>query len=197
MKTIPKKQILDLFLTFLKIGAFTFGGGYAMISLIDEECVEKKRWITSEEFLDMTVIAESTPGPVAINCATYAGYRIAGFAGAMAATLGVVLPSFLIILMISLFFEQFLSISVIEKAFKGIRVAVSLLILRAGFRLLKKMLKECKRRVVNLVFTFLSFGIVFVTNIMSIKISTIIIIVVFGFVGYLFFGLSKVRGGKG
>ena len=90
---IPIKIIADLFLTFSKIGAFTFGGGYAMISLLDHECVEKRQWITSDELMDVTVIAESTPGPIAINCATYTGYIQAGISGSVAATLGIVLPS--------------------------------------------------------------------------------------------------------
>ena len=92
----------ELFFSFAKIGTFTFGGGYAMISLIDHECVEKKQWITSDELMDITVIAESTPGPIAINCATYTGYRKAGVAGAVMATLGMILPSFFIILVISM-----------------------------------------------------------------------------------------------
>ena len=91
----------ELFLTFAKIGMFTFGGGYAMISLIDHECVERKHWLTSDELMDMTVIAESTPGPIAINCATYTGYKKAGILGAVTATLGMVIPSFVIILLIS------------------------------------------------------------------------------------------------
>ena len=96
-----KSTIPELFLTFFRIGLFTFGGGYAMISILDDTCVSRKKWITSDEMLDMTVVAESTPGPVAINCATYVGYRRRGLAGAVAATLGVVLPSFFIILLIS------------------------------------------------------------------------------------------------
>ena len=98
---------LELFWTFLKIGAFTFGGGYAMIPLIEREVAEKKHWITSEEILEVTAIAESTPGPIAINAATFIGYRIAGFAGAFLATFGVVLPSFLIIFGISFILRQF------------------------------------------------------------------------------------------
>ena len=112
---------VELFLTFAKIGGFTFGGGYAMISLLDYECVEKRNWITSEELMDVTVIAESTPGPIAINCATYTGYRQGGIFGAIVATLGIMFPSFLIILFISTFFEQMLTYPVVIRAFKGIR----------------------------------------------------------------------------
>ena len=89
--------LLDLFLTFARIGLFTFGGGYAMISLIDRSCVEKKRWISHDEMMDITVIAESTPGPIAINCATYVGYKQKGLVGAVAATVGIILPSFCVV----------------------------------------------------------------------------------------------------
>ena len=104
------KLLLDLFITYLKIGLFTFGGGYAMIPLIESNCVDKKGWITYEEMMNITVIAESTPGPIAINCATYVGLKKKGTAGAAAATFGVILPSFLIILAISFFLDSFLKI---------------------------------------------------------------------------------------
>ena len=104
------KKITNLFGTFLKIGAFTFGGGYAMVALLQNEFVEEKKWVTKEEFLDMVAIAESTPGPMAVNSATYIGYRIAGTAGAAAATTAVCIPSFVVIYLISLFFDQFLSL---------------------------------------------------------------------------------------
>ena len=90
-------MLLDLFLTFAQIGLFTFGGGYAMISLIENACVERKRWITHDDMMNITVIAESTPGPIAVNCATFVGYRQKGLPGALAATLGLILPSFVII----------------------------------------------------------------------------------------------------
>ena len=134
--------LLRLFLTFLKIGAFTFGGGYAMISLIENTCVEQNAWITHDEMMDVTVIAESTPGPIAINCATYVGYRQAGFIGALAATLGIILPSFIIIYVVSMFLNHFLEYAVVASAFKGIRVAVGLLILDVGVSMMKKMKKN-------------------------------------------------------
>ena len=112
------KDIAKLFGTFFKIGAFTFGGGYAMISLIEEECVLKKGWMSDEELTDMIAIAESTPGPVAVNCATYVGHKVAGTLGALSSTLGVVLPSFIIIYIISIFFDDFLEIPVVAKAFR-------------------------------------------------------------------------------
>ena len=134
--------LLDLFLTFAKIGLFTFGGGYAMIAVIENSCVERKQWITHDEMMNMTVIAESTPGPIAINCSTFTGYKIAGFSGALAATLGMVLPSFAIIYIISMFFDHFLELTVIANAFKGIKIGVGLLILDAAFTMLKKMRKK-------------------------------------------------------
>ena len=123
--------MLELFLTFAKIGLFTFGGGYAMISLIEDICVEQKKWITHEEMVNVTIVAESTPGPIAINCATYVGYRQKGFLGSMVTTLGIVLPSFVIIYIISMFLDNFLEITVIASAFKGIKLAVGLLILNS------------------------------------------------------------------
>lgn len=134
----PKAQSLGtLFFTFFKIGLFTFGGGYAMIALLEEEFIQRRRWLDKDEFLDMTAIAESTPGPVAINSATYLGYKLAGVPGATAATVAVCLPSFLIIYAISLFFEQFTQLTVIANAFKGIQVCVIYLIFSAGVRMLQ------------------------------------------------------------
>ncbi|MBQ5770610.1 MAG: chromate transporter, partial [Clostridia bacterium] len=104
------KILKDLFYVFAKIGVFTFGGGYAMISMIEVNCVDKRKWITHEEMMDVTVMAESTPGPIAINMATYVGYKQAGMAGAVSATIGIMLPSFVIIYAISLLFDAFLSL---------------------------------------------------------------------------------------
>ena len=134
--------ILDLFLTFARIGLFTFGGGYAMISMIENICVERKKWITHDEMMNVTVIAESTPGPIAINCATFSGYKKAGFVGALAATLGMIVPSFLIIYLISMCLDNFLELTVIANAFKGIKVAVGILILDAAITMIKKMQKK-------------------------------------------------------
>jgi len=133
--------LLNLFLTFAKIGLFTFGGGYAMISVIEDLCVEKRGWITHEDMMNVTVLAESTPGPIAINCATFVGYKMGGFLGAAAATVGVVLPSFALIYAISMFLDNFLEITVIANAFKGIRIAVGILIFRAALNMIKKMEK--------------------------------------------------------
>ena len=131
------KSLETLFFTFFKIGLFTFGGGYAMIALLEEEFIQRRKWLDKDEFLDMTAIAESTPGPVAINSATYLGYKLAKVPGAATATVAVCLPSFLIIYAISLFFEQFTQLTVIANAFKGIQVCVIYLIFSAGVRMLK------------------------------------------------------------
>lgn len=134
--------LFDLFLTFAKIGLFTFGGGYAMISLIENSCVEKKGWITHDEMMNVTVIAESTPGPIAINCATFVGYKQKGLIGAIAATIGMVLPSFCIIFLISMFLDNFLEIAWIAHAFMGIKIAVGILILDAAIKMIRKMQKK-------------------------------------------------------
>ena len=132
----------DLFLTFAKIGLFTFGGGYAMISLIENSCVEKKGWITHDEMMNVTVIAESTPGPIAINCATFVGFKQKGLIGAIAATIGMVLPSFSIIFLISMFLDNFLEIAWIAHAFMGVKIAVGILILDAAIKMIRKMQKK-------------------------------------------------------
>lgn len=136
------KSLETLFFTFFKIGLFTFGGGYAMIALLEEEFIQRRKWLDKDEFLDMTAIAESTPGPVAINSATYLGYKLAKVPGAATATVAVCLPSFLIIYAISLFFEQFTQLTVIANAFKGIQVCVIYLIFSAGVRMLKSLDKS-------------------------------------------------------
>lgn len=136
------KSLGTLFFTFFKIGLFTFGGGYAMTALLEEEFIQRRKWLDKDEFLDMAAIAESTPGPVAINSATYLGYKLAKVPGAATATVAVCLPSFLIIYAISLFFEQFTQLTVIANAFKGIQVCVIYLIFSAGVRMLKALDKS-------------------------------------------------------
>ena len=136
------KSLGTLFFTFFKIGLFTFGGGYAMIALLEEEFIQRRKWLDKDEFLDMAAIAESTPGPVAINSATYLGYKLAKVPGAATATVAVCLPSFLIIYAISLFFEQFTQLTVNANAFKGIQVCVIYLIFSAGVRMLKALDKS-------------------------------------------------------
>lgn len=181
--------LLDLFLTFAKIGAFTFGGGYAMISLIDKECVENKKWITSDELMEITVIAESTPGPIAINLATYAGYKMAGGMGAAAATLGMILPSFLIIWLISTFMENLLSIEAVAKAFKGIRTAVAVLIIKAALKIIKSMLKKTRHKYISVVIVSIFFGAVIIIDLLSVNFSTIYLIMIAGMFGVVVYGI--------
>lgn len=187
---------LDLFTAFARIGAFTFGGGYAMLPLLDHEMVEKRGWITEDELTEMTVIAESTPGPVAINCATYTGYRVAGMKGAIAATFGMVLPSFLIILLISYFLENLLTYPAVEHAFRGIRVAVALVIIRAAVRMIRKMWKKTEHRTFSALFIVLFFGVVFCLNVLGVHFSTIYLILIAGAGGIALDAVSRRRGGR-
>ena len=186
--------LVELFLTFLKIGLFTFGGGYAMISIIENNCVEQKKWITHEEMMDITVIAESTPGPIAINCATFVGHKIAGIVGAIAATLGVVIPSFTIIFLISTFMDNFLEIPIIANAFMGIKVGVGVLIFNAGHTMLKKM--PAKRMARGIVAC--SFVIMFLVNMFSLKFSSISMMLLAAVVSLICFVLqdTKKEGGS-
>ena len=184
----------DLFLTFAKIGLFTFGGGYAMIPLIEDSCVEKKRWITHDEMMDVTVIAESTPGPIAINCATFVGYRQKGLIGAAAATVGMVLPSFCIIFLISMFLDRFLEIAWVASAFKGIRIAVGILILDVGIRMMKKMPREPLRFIIM----GCALAVMLLSSIFAWKISTITLLLAAAAVSlavFLFTGRKTEKGG--
>ena len=149
---------------------FTFGGGYAMISMIENNCVERKQWITHDEMMNVTVIAESTPGPIAINCATFTGYKKAGFAGALAATLGIIVPSFMVIYLISMFLDNFLELTIIANAFKGIKIAVGILILDAAITMIKKMHKKKLPRTIMICSAIVMFCInVFAWNFSSIS----------------------------
>jgi len=134
--------LITLFLTFFKIGLFTFGGGYAMIPFIHQYAVEKYKWITDDEFLDIIAIAESTPGPIAINSATYIGHKVKGIKGSAMATLGVVMPSVIIIVLIAAFFMQYKDNIWVEYAFKGVRIGVAILVLNAAIRMYKKLDKN-------------------------------------------------------
>ena len=147
------KKLWQVFITFFKIGAFTFGGGYAMIPLIQREAVENRKWVSDEDILDIVTIAESTPGPIAINAATFVGYRAAGFLGSVAGTLGVVLPSFTIILLISYVLREFQDIVAVQYAFAGIRAGVLALIIKA----LWGMYKKCKKNLVSYIVMAVAF----------------------------------------
>ena len=183
------KGYLSLFLTMLKIGLFTFGGGYAMIALIENEFVEKKKWIEKDEFLDIAAIAESTPGPIAINAATYIGYKNSGIIGSMIATLGICIPSFVIIYAISLFFDAFLSFTLVAYAFKGIQICVIYLILTAGL----KMLKQMKKTTFNMIIISLTLICMIVFSLFAVKFSTIFYIMISGAFGVAVYFLCKIR----
>jgi chromate transporter len=173
--------MFELFYYFFKIGLFTFGGGYAMIPLIENVCVEQKHWITHEDMMNITVIAESTPGPIAINCATFVGCRKAGVPGALAATLGVVLPSFVIIYAISMFLDNFLEITMIANAFKGIKIGVGILIVNAGLNMLKKLPKGALSRWIFAC----SLAVMLAVNWFSLGFSTISLMMIAGAVGVM------------
>lgn len=136
------KKLWEVFFAFFKIGAFTFGGGYAMIPLIQAEAVEKHKWVSDEDILEIIAIAESTPGPIAINSATFVGYRTCGFWGSFCATLGIVVPSFTVILIISYLLREFAEITAVQYAFNGIRAGVLALILKALWNMYKKSKKN-------------------------------------------------------
>ena len=163
------KTCLKLFLVLFKIGLFTFGGGYAMISLLENEFVAKRKWLESDEFLNVVAIAESTPGPVAINAATYVGYKLAGFWGSLSATVAVALPSFAIIFLISLFFDAFLSLKYVAYAFDGIQVCVIFLILNAGV----KMLLKLEKTVWNITVTAVVIAVMIALSVLSIAFSSV------------------------
>lgn len=185
--------LLDLFLTFAKIGLFTFGGGYAMISMIENNCVERKQWITHDEMMNVTVIAESTPGPIAINCATFTGYKKAGFLGALAATLGMIVPSFVVIYLISMFLDNFLELTVIANAFKGIKIAVGILILDAAITMIRKMHKK------NLPRTIMVFSciVMFCINLFAWNFSSISLMLIAAIVSLTVFILNDAPEQKG
>ena len=189
------KKVWTLFLTFLKIGAFTFGGGYAMIALLENEFVERKKWIEKDDFLNMVAIAESTPGPVAINSATYIGYKIAGLFGAAAATVAVCIPSFTVIFCISLFFDQFLSLTWVSRAFRGIQVCVIYLISFAVAGL--KMLKSIKRNAFNTVILLSVIAAMLACTVFAVSFSSVYYILICGTAGLAIFFLKKLRKGNG
>ena len=187
------RKYLNLFLTMFKIGLFTFGGGYAMIALLENEFVSKKEWIEKDEFLDMVAIAESTPGPIAINAATYIGYKMLGFLGSFTATVAVCIPSFVIIYAISLFFDAFLSITLVSYAFRGIQVCVIWLILSAGL----KMLKQMKKTAFNILILSAVILCMVAFSVLSVSFSTIFYILLSGGIGVFIYALGLLRGKKG
>ena len=182
------KTLLELFLTFAKIGLFTFGGGYAMLSVITDNCVEKKKWITQDDMMNITVIAETTPGPIAINCATFVGYRKAGVLGAVAATIGVIVPSFVIIYAISMFLDSFLELTLVDYAFRGIKIGVGFLILEAALGMDKALPKDVLSRILLIG----SAAVMLLVNIFSWSFSSIALMLICAAVSFAVF---LVKGG--
>lgn len=181
-----KSRKLELFLSFANIGAFTFGGGYAMIPLLQREVVENKKWIDERQMLDITAISQSTPGPLAINTATFVGYKIEGVIGAILATLGVVLPSFFIIIVVSVLFNIFRDNVIVNNVFMGIKAGVIILIIEAAI----KLAKQIKKNVFNFVLLLLSFLITVFTSI-----NVIYVLIACGLCGVICYGLNLIKGG--
>lgn len=172
------KKLFSMFLSFFKIGAFTFGGGYAMIPLIQTEVVENQKWIENEEFLDILVIAQSFPGAIAVNTSIFIGYKISGAIGAILALLGTILPSFLIILTVVSFFMQFRSNYYVDLVFKGIGAAVPMLVLIAVISLSKSVDRNLKNLLIVIITVIL---------ISIVKFHPVLVIVLSGIYGYLSF----------
>lgn len=181
--------LFELFLTFFKIGLFTFGGGYAMISQIKENVVEKHKWLTDDELVQIIAIAEATPGPIAINMATYVGFKRKGFWGSAFATLGVVLPSFIIIFIISMFAEAFKQNEYVKYAFSGIKAAVAFLILKTGINMVKKMKKK--------LYPVIAFSVVLCLMILfelfAVSFSAIYLILIGGAMGIVLYSILNVQ----
>lgn len=187
-----KVSLLSLFLTMIKIGAFTFGGGYAMIALLENEFVEKKSWIDTDDFTDMVAIAESTPGPIAINAATYIGYKNCGVPGSLVSTLAICIPSFTIIFLISLFFNQFMTLTYVARAFRGIQVCVTFLILMAGIKMFIKM----KKNAFNIIILAITFVCVITFSLLDIGFSTIYYILISGILGLMVYLIGYLKDRK-
>ena len=183
------RSLWSLFISMFKIGLFTFGGGYAMIALLEREFVERKRWLPHDEFLDLIVIAESTPGPIAINCATYIGYKVNKGIGAVIATLGMVIPSFSIIYIISLFFDRFLSITWVSSAFRGIQACVVFLIFLAGFKMLKKM----KKTIFSITVSVLIFACMVSFWLLGVRFSSVFYIFISGCLGIAVWRIGRFK----
>lgn len=186
------KRLLILIATFFKIGILTFGGGYVMLAIIRDEFVEKKKWITDDELLQVYAIAESTPGPVAINAATYIGYKVCGTLGAIAATVFEVLPAFLITFVIATYLNHAMEYPIVQNAFKGIKAGVSILILFAGIDMFRKMQKTA----FNVVTATISFVAMAVIDIFALDFSSIYIILVFGVISLVVFAIKNGKEAK-
>lgn len=181
----------QLFSVFFRVGLFTFGGGYAMISVVEDACVDRRSWITKEEMDDLIVVAESTPGPIAINCATFVGARQGGFWGAAAATLGMILPSFLVIFAISRFLDRFLEIRAVASAFEGVKLAVGILVLDAGLRMLRRMPKKP----LPIVILAVTLVLMLLANFTALRLSSVVLLLAAAALSLAVFAAKK-RGGE-
>lgn len=186
-------MLITLFKIFLKIGLFTFGGGYGMISLVHDECVEKMKFLSNDEFLNVISISESTPGPIAVNMATYIGYKKCGIKGAIVATISVVLPSLIIIFIIANFLYSFLNIKIISYAFFGIRIAVSMIIIRTAYKLLINEIKNSKIKLETILIFVIYFVILILLNIFGSKINSVYIIISSIILGFILYFINKLR----
>lgn len=186
------KQLLILFLTYFKIGLFVFGGGYAMLALLEKEFVERKKWISGEEFTDIIGIAESTPGPIAINCATYIGYKVGKVLGAIVATLAVCIPSFVIIFVISLFFDAFLKFKYVAYAFRGIQACVVFLIASAGV----KMFRGLKKNALGITLFAATLGCMIAFTLFAVDFSSVFYILIGGGIGVFLYLIGRIRAKK-
>ena len=184
---------LQVFLSMMKIGCVAFGGGYAIIALLESEFISKRQWIEHDEFMDVVAIAESTPGPIALNVATYIGYKLAGFFGAIIATVGICVPSFVIMYLVSLFYEQFMEIRIIAAAFKGIQICMVYLIAAAGLKMLKKM----KKTPFNMaVYAVACIGMI-LCSLFDIPVSSVVFIFAAGLAGLAVFFMKPKKEVKG
>lgn len=188
------KLILLIFFSMLKIGCFAFGGGYAIIALLEREFISRRHWIDHDEFMDVVAIAESTPGPIAINVATYIGYKLKGLFGATVATVGICLPSFVLMYLVSLFYDRFMEIALVAAAFRGIQICVVYLIASAGLKMLKKM-KKTPHNIA--VFSVTCLGMILCT-LFEIRISSVWFILAAGLLSLAIFlaGSGKKGGAK-
>lgn len=185
--------LLSLFLSMLKIGCVAFGGGYAIIALLENEFIEKHSWIEHDEFLDVVAIAESTPGPIAINVATYIGYKLKGLPGAVITTAGICTPSFVFMYLVSLFYDRFMEFPAVAAAFRGIQVCVVYLIASAGLKILRKM----KKTPVTITVFSLTFAGMILCTLLDLPVSSVVFIFTAGLIGLSVFLIGKQRKGAG
>jgi len=180
---------LKLFYTFFKLGLFTFGGGYAMIPHLTETVINKEHWLTEDEMMEIIAIAESTPGPIAVNMATYIGYKQNKILGSIFSTLGVILPSFIIIFIISLFLDNFMDNKYVKYAFNGITCCVAFLILKAGVNMIHNIANRF-----SIILMTLTILVMYIINIFTLNISSIYLILLGGILGIIYYSIVNKKG---